>query len=180
MMEEPVAAAGTAAAVGKWEWKMDGSLNVGWTAGDKDRSKLALFDMDDTLIRTKSGKTFATDHKDWLFWHDKVPQRMRETAAQGYRVVIVSNQNGVAKGHVTVDTLRKKVEMFSKDFGIEMSAVMATQDDAFRKPLPGMWKYIETSLNKMPISKQDSFFVGDAAGRPKRDGKDKDFSSGDM
>lgn len=30
------------------------------------------FDMDDTLIRTKSGAKFAKDANDWQWWHAKV------------------------------------------------------------------------------------------------------------
>lgn len=39
--------------------------------------KLALFDLDGTLIRTKSGKVFPVDCDDWELHNNKVPQYLK-------------------------------------------------------------------------------------------------------
>jgi bifunctional polynucleotide phosphatase/kinase len=39
----------------------------------KPSAKIASFDMDDTLIRVKSGAKFPKDSNDWVFWDEKVP-----------------------------------------------------------------------------------------------------------
>jgi bifunctional polynucleotide phosphatase/kinase len=44
-------------------------------AGQK-KVKVAGFDMDWTLIRTKSGSTFAKGAWDWAFWNDKVQAKL--------------------------------------------------------------------------------------------------------
>ena len=33
--------------------------------------------MDDTLLRTKSGQTFAKNAEDWVWWHQTVPKKMK-------------------------------------------------------------------------------------------------------
>eukprot|EP00662_Eupelagonemidae_sp_cell21_P036608 gene36608-62322_t len=42
--------------------------------GKGSGSKIAGFDMDWTLIRTKSGKTFAQNRDDWELWHPSLLQ----------------------------------------------------------------------------------------------------------
>ncbi len=140
----------------EWKWWMEGTLNCGSTAGDKESDKLALFDMDGTLIHTKSGKTNPINWEDWILWNPKVPQKLKEEKAKGYRIVIVSNQKGISLGHTTAQELRKKVEALSKVFGVEMSCFMATDDDQYRKPNLGIWKYLTSSHNKIAINKADS------------------------
>ena len=46
--------------------------------------KIAGFDMDDTLIKTKSGAKFAQSSDDWQWWHPCVPEKLRQIKSQGY------------------------------------------------------------------------------------------------
>jgi bifunctional polynucleotide phosphatase/kinase len=162
-----------------WKWYLHkDSLFVGYTAQDSPCSKLALFDMDGTLINNKSGKKNPVNSSDWMWWDSVVPKKLRELKQQGFRVIITTNQKGVSLGHTTTKELSQKVEQFSSELGIEISCLMATQDDNFRKPLTGMWQYIGATLNKdFKIDMDASFYVGDAAGRVS--GKQKDHSDCD-
>jgi bifunctional polynucleotide phosphatase/kinase len=50
--------------------------------------------------------------------------------------------------------------------GIHAQVLMATEKDHLRKPETGMWDFFVANLNKgVAPNKEDSFFVGDAAGR---------------
>lgn len=64
--------------------------------------KIAGFDMDGTLIVTKSGKRFAKDAEDWK-WFDakRVPEKLAQLVEDGFELVLFSNQNGIDKGNVT-------------------------------------------------------------------------------
>jgi bifunctional polynucleotide phosphatase/kinase len=42
----------------------------------KGSDKIAGFDMDYTLIKTKSGAKFPKGADDWVIWHDKVKEKM--------------------------------------------------------------------------------------------------------
>jgi hypothetical protein len=52
-------------------------------ASDASRAKIAAFDMDQTLINTKSGKKFAQSRSDWVWWHESVPECLRRLREQG-------------------------------------------------------------------------------------------------
>ena len=59
---------------------------------------------------------------------------------------------------------------------------MATHDDKYRKPLVGMWDmFLENNgLTREDIDPQQSFYIGDAAGRKKGPQRKKnDFSDND-
>lgn len=59
----------------------------------RKRVVLALYDLDGTLIRPKSGSKFPRGADDWTWWHDDVPRRLRADVAEGRHVVVLSNQN---------------------------------------------------------------------------------------
>ncbi|KUF99986.1 Triosephosphate isomerase [Phytophthora nicotianae] len=67
-----------------------------------DKFKIAGFDLDGTLIVTKSGKKFAKDKDDWKLFHPTlVRDKLAQLARDGFTLTIFSNQNGIAKGHIT-------------------------------------------------------------------------------
>lgn len=57
----------------------------------------------------------------------------------------------------------------------------ATEDDEFRKPRTGMWDYLCSHLSQgQSIDVQSSIYVGDAAGRPAKAQRKKDFNDNDL
>ena len=164
----------------KWKWSIvDGGMSVGVTLDDADSNKLAIFDMDGTLINVKSGKKNPTGKSDWVWWHPSVPEKLREVKKNGYRVIIVTNQKGVSLGLVTLDELCSKIETFSQEIGIDMSCFKATHDDQYRKPNIGIWNHIKNTHNKSKIDIDQCYYVGDAAGRLAEGKKKKDHSDAD-
>ena len=57
--------------------------------------KVAAFDLDGTLISTKSGGTFSKSPSDWKWWNDKVLDKLKDLYRDNYLIVIFSNQGGV-------------------------------------------------------------------------------------
>lgn len=70
------------------------------------------FDLDGTLIVTKSGKRFAENANDWKWLSPQVPMRLREEYDRGNFIFILSNQNGVAKGKTSLGELKVSVTIF--------------------------------------------------------------------
>ncbi|CAN0298576.1 unnamed protein product, partial [Ectocarpus fasciculatus] len=71
---------------------MEGSV-LRWVP-DKSRvsTHIVAFDMDGTLIKTKSGVVrFGDAADDWQLWHGKVPTVLRKWHDRGYKVAIISN-----------------------------------------------------------------------------------------
>mmetsp|Transcript_23247 Transcript_23247/g.28829 ORF Transcript_23247/g.28829 Transcript_23247/m.28829 type:complete len:171 (-) Transcript_23247:648-1160(-) len=139
--------------------------------------------MDYTLIKTKSGKTFAQSCFDWDILYDRVPSKLRRLAADGFRIVVFTNQGGVSIGKRTVGDLRTQFSAIQKKLGVPMTFLAATggSADPHRKPSPVMWQLFSKKLNGgTPINTDLSFYCGDAAGRPATDTRKKDHSADDL
>uniref|UniRef100_M4B1V7 Polynucleotide kinase 3'-phosphatase n=1 Tax=Hyaloperonospora arabidopsidis (strain Emoy2) TaxID=559515 RepID=M4B1V7_HYAAE len=162
---------------------LDARGNVEQIEGATRTCKIAGFDLDGTLIVTRSGRKYALDHKDWKLFHSTLVQKkLDELVRQGYTLAIISNQNGVARGHVTAAQMQNKLEAIVKKLGLPMLVCFSTKDDNMRKPRLGAWKELTKRLStksEQGIDKEVSFYCGDAAGRPKVAGRAKDFASTD-
>ncbi len=150
--------------------------------------KIAGFDIDDTIIKTKSGKTFATnDLTDWQLWSSpQVKQTLTElSASDGYRIVFFTNQEGISKGKVDKKKWTQKVTNVIEELGLKdqvtVLASLSKKENDYRKPHIGMWRFLCQHLSPPDAVPEasGSMYVGDAAGRPKRSEKKKDFSCTD-
>jgi bifunctional polynucleotide phosphatase/kinase len=148
-------------------------------------TKIAAFDMDLTIIDNKSRGTtrkFPKGRHDWVWLHDNVPKVLKDLYTQGYKIVIFTNQAGIARGNTKQEDIMGKISDLIAEVGIPIQAYVSTTKDAWRKPSKNMWEYMSTYRNQgIKVEAKNSFYVGDAAGRPwgwKR-GKKKDFSNSD-
>jgi bifunctional polynucleotide phosphatase/kinase len=151
---------------------------------------------DSTLISTASGNTFARDSKDWKWWHQKVPDRIRQLNDEGcvflfmlsprkltlyhsrYQVIVLSNQKRISlqneiKGgrseSKSLSNFKEKALAVMQQLDVPMSIYAATHYDGYRKPRTGMWNEFLDDYDLdvgEGVDLHGSFFVGDAAGRP--------------
>ncbi|MCJ1358282.1 MAG: hypothetical protein MMC33_008281 [Icmadophila ericetorum] len=155
------------------------------------RRKIAAFDFDSTLIKTSSGNVFGKNAADWKWWDAAVPGVLRQLHADGYLLVIVSNQGGISLRSdpktIKSDTKRlqdfkTKVSVVFSQFEFPISLYAATSRDKYRKPRSGMWSALLEDFDLDDGDGPDlpkSLFVGDAAGRLARGSIKADFSSSD-
>lgn len=165
-----------------WENVNNGELLVYTAAGTESRTKIAAYDMDGTLIKTKSGLVFPKDCNDWQLLYPDVPGKLKKLYSEGYKIVIFTNQGRLGSGKMKVNDFKGKIEKIVQKLGIPIQAFIATGEGIYRKPATGMWEALEEKKNEgISIDKTNSFFVGDAAGRQKNwaPGKKKDHSSVD-
>lgn len=123
----------------------------------KPNKYIASFDLDNTLITTKSGKKFPINGDDYKYTFDNVKDKIDELINKGYKIVIFTNQRGVDLKKTNIKDITSKIEKLfpSADYFI------AIKDDLYRKPMIGMFdKFIELNGEV-----KDMFYVGDAAGR---------------
>ncbi|KAL8275931.1 hypothetical protein Esti_000047 [Eimeria stiedai] len=134
-------------------------------------ARVAIFDLDGTLITTRSGKKFPVDSNDWKLLFEK--------------------HLGVARGHVTLSDLTSKMDNIQRSLGVPLTGCLCCCDDLYRKPRPTSAALIFHELLPKVLQAAQSgsvsacepperdrglrsgtckyprvFFVGDAAGRP--------------
>ncbi|KAJ0176659.1 hypothetical protein K1T71_007838 [Dendrolimus kikuchii] len=165
-----------------WEEVDKGELYIYTSKGVKSSFKIAAFDMDGTLIKTKSGKVHPVDINDWQLAFPTVPQKLKEQITKGFKVVLLSNQAPIGNGRVKIEDFKKKIESIIDKIGIPIQAYIATGKGIYRKPAIGMWKVLsEQNNDSIEINMNESFYCGDAAGRVANwaPGKKKDHSMAD-
>ena len=137
---------------------------------------VAGFDMDNTIIKTKSGKTFPTNKDDWVWLYDNVPNVLKDIS-KTHTIIIFTNQSGLSKGKTNLNDLKHKFNSIQKSLNINMIFIVSEQEDQFRKPSIGMWEYIQEKGFGKELN--NCYYVGDAAGRLKEGKFKKDFSDSD-
>jgi len=162
-----------------WETR-DGTLLILNSSSIKGSKKIAAFDMDDTLITPKSGQKFPKNREDWKFKFDEVEEKLKKLNEDGYKIVIFSNQAGIEKKKQKASDIKGKIWDIAETLGFPIQAFVATATDRFRKPNTTMWDIMVNEFNE-GVKPEETFYVGDAAGRAKgwKKGAKKDHSCSD-
>ncbi|MCQ2220013.1 MAG: HAD-IIIA family hydrolase [Prevotella sp.] len=136
----------------------------------KNKSQLprVLFcDLDGTLIKTNSGKTFPEDGNDWC-WRIEVIEAIRTYAPTA--IHIISNQGGIEKGFVNHHDFINKMLHITTVMKDKLSIPVTFDycqytdpDNPYRKPNPGM---IKNYLYDKHVSSRHCLMIGDASGLP--------------
>jgi len=172
------------------------------SAAKYGKRRIAAFDFDGCLCGLSFNR--ADDnrriHERVLF--PSVKPILTKLAESGYQVVIFSNEYlGRLKNPTpiqnAVNRKTKRIDEFLEYVGVPIDVYLATEKDQFRKPStrdrekegrhaggPGMWKFMQVdpfeqteNLDTVKLDMEQSFFVGDAAGRTNDVGDgDKNFA----
>ena len=134
-------------------------------------NKAIFLDRDDTLIKD----TGYIDNPDNIILLDGAAEALIEFAAMGYKLVVVSNQSGVARGIVSEKTLGEIHERI-KQLLIERGAYLDRiyycpyhpkgviakyrKESDWRKPNPGM---LLTAADEMNLDLSQSWVIGDSS-----------------
>ncbi len=137
-------------------------------------NKGLFLDLDGTIIRTKSGKTFPVTKDDWEFNGD-ILKRIEKYVDMGWTILIVTNQGGIEAGHVTMNDFRHKIRKIIGEIivatGCPFSriayrfSISNNPDDFYRKPNPGMG--YDLAITHI-LNLSESVMVGDASGKCRR------------
>ncbi|XP_041657837.1 bifunctional polynucleotide phosphatase/kinase [Cheilinus undulatus] len=167
----------------KSSWQQMSNLLLYTAAGVKGSDKIAGFDIDGCIITTKSGKVFPTAPDDWRILYPEIQPKLSSLLKKGYKVVFFTNQMGIAKGKLRPEVFKSKVEDILATLQLPVQVFVATGPGIYRKPVMGMWNHLcEKANDGVTVDKAESFYVGDAAGRPENwapGKKKKDFSCSD-
>ena len=129
--------------------------------------RLALFDLDGTLIVSKSGKRWAADGDDWVFRGD-VPSVLQRYATDGWTVAIVTNQSEMSRARSTAGPLSKINSVLTALFTANawapwcLVATGAPSEATYRKPGRGLYDLLLSTLEHPTVN--EVMMCGDAAG----------------
>lgn len=169
------------------KWHRDGGLLWGVTKdfvvpeGDGEL-KVAGYDADQTLVTTLTGKGHAKHGHDWKLLHSRVTGKLQEEHDCGAVIVIFTNQSGVSTGMTPEGLVRVKMNGIALRLKVPCAVYASLAYDGTRKPAIGMWThFVQQVLKGRKVDMKRSFYVGDAAGRPKRQGSRRpaDFADSD-
>lgn len=153
--------------------------------------KVAAFDLDDTLITAAPGSKWAKSATGWKWWDASVPAKLKKLHSEGYLVVIISNQGNISlkenaktlpKDTVSLANFKAEITAILCQLDLPVSVYAATEQDKYRKPRVGMWQEMLEDYDLEgdgSIDLQQSFYVGDAAGRAKTGKRRKDHACSD-
>lgn len=154
--------------VGTWESKDNGDLMIYTHNECEGREKIAAFDMDGTLIKTKSGKVFPTNCQDWQLLFDTITGELKKLhSEENFKIVIFTNQKGIQVAKVDRNEFKKKIEAIVAKLGVPVQAFVSVAGGHYRKPCIGMWEELKERNDGVQVNEAESVFVGDAAGRHK-------------
>lgn len=123
---------------------------------------MAGFDLDGTLIMTKSGKVFPKDASDWQFLYPEVPKKLQDSYnIDGFKIVLFTNQAGVSKGKTDLGEWKGKIADILKKVGIPIQVFVSMGEGISRKPAPGMWDIFLNDFNGgVEVDLEKSIYVG--------------------
>lgn len=139
---------------------------------------VAAFDLDQTLISTKSGYIYPMNGNDWKLLPDILSHLSRtlgeiEQEHENVLPVIFTNQGGVVPNRETKSYINMLIKLQGAGsalsrFPLIYASLKASDEKKklFRKPAAGMFELLKEDLSPhVKIDMERSFYVGDAAGR---------------
>ena len=115
---------------------------------NKSSVKIASFDLDNTLIKTKSGNTFPKSFDDWTPLYDNIKNKLNELVEIGYIIVIFTNQKNLPEENIP--NFCQKIVNIMELYEInpdEYTYYISTRDNGYRKPMTGMFDSFITNNN---------------------------------
>lgn len=128
--------------------------------------KVAFLDRDGVINEYPGDGEYVKNHKEFKFIPGSI-EGIRNLYNCGFKIFIVSNQAGVAKGFYTqrnLDKIDKKMKSQLKKIGVKLSGIHycthhPQENCLCRKPKTGLLK---KAVAELEISPDLTFFIGDS------------------
>lgn len=131
----------------------------------------AVFLDRDGVLNVDVAYLYKTEELQWI---QEAPEALAYLTGHGYKLFVVTNQSGIARGYYTVADMQKlhaymQQQLAAFHTGIEKfyycphhkegKVVEFAVDCSCRKPKPGM---LLQAMNEYAIDKEQSFLIGDS------------------
>lgn len=126
--------------------------------------KIASFDLDGTLITTKTGKIFPKSFDDWKPLYNNIEIVLNEYFSNDFHIVIFTNQKKLTEDNINL--FGQKIENIMSYFKItNYSYYISYESNGYRKPMTCMFDKFKETNKIISIDLNNSFYCGDAGGR---------------
>ena len=127
--------------------------------------KIVFIDRDGTINLKADKACYIEDINDFI-WIDKAKDAIELLTDNGYKVILITNQPGIARGNLTIeklDEIHNKMQQDLKQYGTEIYKIYYCPHDwdegcDCRKPKPGMLYQAQKDLS---IDLTKTVFFGD-------------------
>lgn len=124
-------------------------------------NKAVIINLDNTLVKTKSGKDYFERPSDWEFITGIVT-KLRTFSDKGYIICIVSNQGGISTGRVIEQDVLNRIKEIKQELeqaiGREVHSIYCAELESYhRKPNPGMAYTLALALE---LNLRNSYMIG--------------------
>jgi len=125
--------------------------------------RFAIFDLESTIITTKSGRDRPKRASDWKFINGKILKHLRKIYSQGFDVVFISEQDKIIS-QSRADYYGNKIRLIFNKIGIKGSFFIITKGSIHKKPSSTCFDIL-CAHAKFKIKHNKSFYCGPKAGR---------------
>ena len=125
--------------------------------------RAVFFDRDGVINKVilRDEKPFSPRNLDEFVFNDGIREVVHELQSAGYRVIVITNQPDLARGHITRETLEGMTQRTREEILYD-DVFICPHDDAdqcsCRKPKPGM---LLDAARKWALDLKASYFIGD-------------------
>lgn len=124
-------------------------------------NKAVIINLDNTLVKTKSGKEYFENPNDWEFTTG-ILTKLRTFSDKGYIVCIVSNQGGIGTGKIAEQDVLYRIKAIKQELeqeiGKEVHFIYCAELESYhRKPNPGMAYTLALALE---LNLRYSYMIG--------------------
>lgn len=127
-------------------------------------NKAILLDRDGVIIKERGEYNYLPEHLQWV---EGIEKALLELQEAGYRLIVISNQGGIARGIYSHNEVRRFHEqmlqqLLAKDIRIDKIYYCPHHEEVenclCRKPKPLL---IERAVARFHLDKRRTFFIGD-------------------
>ena len=126
-----------------WQYSHTNSFLFGKIQEIPSFNQILIFDLDGTLIKTKSNRVFPINNDDWEIIHPNVITILKSLSQT--LIIIISNQSGLTND-LKINDWKVKIENISKIIPFHIVFASISHNE-FRKPFDGSWKFIKKYLS---------------------------------
>lgn len=145
--------------------KLDKTVVYLYNEPNLNHKKLAIFDIDWTLIKPKDGKEFPKDEDDWVWLRKSVPDKLKKYS-KTHQLVFLTDQTKSWKLNM--------IQNMVKDLNLSV-VVLIAMTKKYKKGNPDLFNSVFPNFKAQCIE-DECFMVGDAGGAKDWSSVDKDFA----